>query len=60
MKKKEPFSGEVTVRRKMDKVQLVREPNVVLATLTAELALALAEIIEDEASKILQATASEE
>lgn len=56
-KKKTPLSGDVTVRRKGDKVQLVREPNVVLSSLTAEESLALATRIEEEASKVLQATA---
>lgn len=57
--KKAPLSGDVTVRRKEDKIQLIREPKVVLATFTAEDALSLAARIEEEASKVLQATAEE-
>ena len=57
--KKEPLSGDITVRRKEDKVQLVRTPKVVLATLSAEEALALSERLADECSKALQATAEE-
>lgn len=57
--KKEPLSGDITVRRKEDKVQLVRTPKVVLASLTAEEALALSGRLADECSKLLQSTDEE-
>lgn len=58
-KKKEPLSGDVIVQRKGDKIQLVRVPKVVLASLSAEEALALSGRLADECSKVLQATAEE-
>lgn len=53
---KKPLAGDITVKRKVDKVQLVLEPNVVLYTLDAESALKLSESIAKAADKILQAT----
>lgn len=58
-KKKEPLSGDVIVQRKGDKIQLVRVPKVVLASLSAEEALALSGRLADECSKVLHATAEE-
>lgn len=58
-RKKEPLSGDVIVQRKGDKIQLVRVPKVVLASLSAEEALALSGRLADECSKVLQATAEE-
>lgn len=58
-KKKEPMSGDVIVQRKGDKIQLVRVPKVVVASLSAEEALALSGRLADECSKVLQATADD-
>ena len=51
------MSGDITVKRKVDKVQIVREPKVVIAALEAEEAIKLAHSLLDQAGKILAATA---
>jgi hypothetical protein len=52
-------AGDLSVKRKVDKVQIVREPKVVIATLEVEDALELAKNINIQADKILAATASD-
>lgn len=52
------MAGELTVKRKVDKVIIILEPNnVVIATLEAEPAITLANSILAQADKILAATA---
>lgn len=54
--RKDPLSGDITVKRKADKIQLVREPKVVLCTLTAEDGIKLANECFKQADVILKAT----
>lgn len=49
-------AGDISIKRKADKVQLIREPKVVIATLDAEEGLKLANDIIKQADKILAAT----
>lgn len=54
------MAGDLVVKRKVDKVILVRHPDVVLATLTPEDAIAISAEMQSHASVILQATAKDE
>jgi hypothetical protein len=51
----ENMYGDISVRRKEDKVQLVREPNIPLTNLDAESAIKLSHEILFHADKILKA-----
>lgn len=54
--RKEPLSGDITVRRKEDKIQLVREPKIVLCTMDAETGIKMANDLFHQADVILKAT----
>lgn len=56
--RKEPLSGDITVRRKEDKIQLVREPKIVLCTLDAETGIKMANELFHQADIILKATSN--
>ncbi len=58
--KEKPQAGDIVVKRKLDTVQLIRHPNVVLTTLTAEDAIKVSHFILEAADKILKATARSE
>lgn len=47
------MSGEITAKRKLNTVQIIREPKVVIASMSAEDALSLAEDLIKEADKAL-------
>ncbi len=49
-------AGDILIKRKVDKIQIIREPKVVLATLDAEEGLKLANDIIKHSDKILSAT----
>lgn len=55
-----PQAGDITVKRKLDTVQVIRHPKVVLFTLTAEDAVKLAHELLHHADVVLKATAKDE